>query len=66
MAKQTKSVDLGALQVEMENAAKSLKSAQTTYNKAKEALDRADSHYISTKNALAAGVEQLKAATKIG
>lgn len=66
MAKQTKSVDLGALQVEMENAAKSLKAAQTVFNKAKDALDKADQHYVTTKAALAAGVDQLKAATKVG
>lgn len=62
----TKALDLGTLQSNLEQSASTLKSATTSLNKAKEQHKNADAAYSVAKKALAAGVEQLSEATKVG
>lgn len=64
--KQSKGADLGVLQNEAENAAKVLKGARTAAINAKQAEQKAEEAYGVAQKALAAGVEQVKAATKVG
>ena len=66
MSKQCKSVDLGSLQSEAEGAAKVLKGARTTLANATQAVERAEAAYSVAQNSLKAGVEQVKASTKVG
>lgn len=67
MASNTKKValDMGALQSNLEAAAKNLKSAQAIQAKANDATERAEQDYEAAKKALAAGVAQIMAATKV-
>lgn len=67
MASNTKKValDMGALQSNLEAAAKNLKAAQATQAKANDAAERAEQDYEAAKKALAAGVAQIMAATKV-
>ncbi len=60
-----RSVDLGQLQNEMEAASRQLKAANTILNKAQDAQNSAEGNYHSACKALAAGVLQLTAATKV-
>lgn len=65
--KNTKKValDMGALQSNLEAAAKNLKAAQAIQTKANDAAERAEQDYEAAKKALAAGVAQIMAATKV-
>lgn len=65
MKKQSRSTDLGNLQSDAESAARVLKSARTTLSTAKLAFDRADEAHSVAQKALQAGVEQVKASTKV-
>ena len=65
MKKQNSSTDLGALQSDAESAAKILKGARTVLATSKLAFDRADEAYCVAQKALQAGVEQVKASTKV-
>lgn len=58
-------LDLGQLQDNMEQASKNWKGAHTNMVRSKEAFEKADAAYSNAKNELAAGVDQLKAATKV-
>lgn len=58
-------LDLGALQANLEAASKNLKSAVSAAKKAKEVEERAEADYASAQKALAAGMAQLLAATKV-
>ena len=60
-----RSLDLGQLQTEVENACRSYKAAGTVLAKAQEAFDNAEKNYHSTNKALVAGMAQLTAATKV-
>ena len=60
-----RSLDLGQLQNEVENASKALKAANTVLAKAQEAQERAEAEYHSSTKALTAGVAQLTAATRV-
>lgn len=64
--KHSKSTDLGILQTEAENAARSLKSARTTLTNAKQTVDRAEEAHSVAQKALSLGVEQIKTSTKVG
>lgn len=63
--KQTKALDLGVLQTNLEAATKVLKSANTAAQRANEAATRAEAEYDSAKKALVAGVAQITASTKV-
>lgn len=63
--KQSKSTDLGVLQTEAENAAKRLKGARTVHANAVQALVRAEEAHNVAQKALAAGVAQVSATTKV-
>ncbi len=65
MKKQSSSTDLGVLQADAESAAKVLKSARTVLATSKLAFERADEAYSIAQKALQAGVEQVKASTKV-
>lgn len=67
MASNTKKValDMGALQSNLEAAAKNLKTAQAAQVKANDVAERAEAEYEAAKKALAAGVAQIMAATKV-
>lgn len=58
-------LDLGVLQAEQQSAAKALKAANTAASKANEAQQNAEHEYETAKKALAAGVAQITAATKV-
>lgn len=60
-----KGADLGVLQDEVEKTAKTLKGAKTTLANAKQAVAKAEEAYGNAKKALAAGVEQVSAATNV-
>lgn len=60
-----KSVDLGLLQSSLETHTKTLKAATTTLQRAQDAFARAESEYVVAQKAMAAGVEQVRAATKV-
>lgn len=65
-SKQARGADLGVLQQEVEQAAKSLKGAKTVAANAAQALAKAEDAYGVAQKALAAGVAQVQAATKVG
>jgi len=65
-ARHCKSTDLGCLQLEAEQAAKTLKGAKTALVNAQQAVNRAEEAYANTQKALTIGVEQIKNATKVG
>lgn len=58
-------LDLGVLQSDMEQAARSLKSTTSALLRASEANVQAENAYDVARKALAAGVAQLTAATKV-
>lgn len=58
-------VDLGTLQDGAEKTAKALKAANAALVKAKKAAEDAEAAYNVAQKALAAGVEQLRASTKV-
>lgn len=64
-ARSARGLDLGTLQSEAEKAARNLKAADAAFKRAKEARDRADADHSVAQKALAAGFEQLIAATKV-
>ena len=61
----TRSLDLGKLQDEVELAARTLKAANTALSKAADAQSLAESNHHAAQKAMAAGVAQLTAATKV-
>ena len=61
-----KVMDLGVLQDEAEKAASQLKGAHTAYNNARAAVERAEQAYNVAQKALVLGMEQVKAATRVG
>lgn len=63
--KQTKALDLGALQNNLEAATKAYKTAGTAFARASEAFARSEAEYDSAKKALLAGVAQITASTKV-
>lgn len=65
MANTKKGADLGFLQDEIERTSKTLKGAKTAYINAKQAMEKAEEAYSNAQKALVAGVEQIKAATKV-
>lgn len=66
MAKpQTKALDLGVLQSNLESAARNLKTTTSALLRASEAQVRAEAEYDTAKKALAAGVAQITASTKV-
>jgi outer membrane protein TolC len=65
MASKQKGASLGVLQEEVEAAAKQLKSARTQAANARQAEVKAEQAYDVAQKALAAGVEQVKASTKV-
>lgn len=65
MAKNQKGVDLGVLQNDVEQTSRVLKGARSAFANAKQAVEKAEEAYANAQKALNAGVEQLKAATKI-
>lgn len=66
MAQQkAKSVDLGVLQSEAENAARQLKAANTALSNARATVARAEEAYSVAQKALALGTESVKAATRV-
>ena len=58
-------LDLGALQNEVEQAARNLKAANTALNKATDAQALAEANHHAAQKAMQAGVAQLTAATKV-
>jgi hypothetical protein len=60
-----RSLDLGQLQNEVENASRAFKAAGTILSKAQEAYDNAEKNHHASQKALAAGVAQLLAGTKV-
>lgn len=65
MKSEVKSLDLGKLQSACEVAARTLKAANTTYNRALDARNKAEHDYSVAQKALTAGVEQLRQLTKV-
>lgn len=65
MATTKKGADLGFLQDEVERTAKTLKGAKTAFINAKQAMEKAEESYSNAQKALVAGVEQVKASTKV-
>jgi hypothetical protein len=65
MAAPRKGVDLGQLQENMEVAAKNLTKAGNAYAKAKKVFEDSEEEYQRAKQSLVAGVDQLKASTKV-
>lgn len=63
--KNRKGADLGVLQNEVEQTARVLKGAKTAEANAKQAVAKAEEAYNNAQRALSAGVEQVKAATKV-
>ena len=61
----TGALDLGVLQAELQQAARNLKSTTSALLRASEAQIKAESEYDVAKKALDAGVQQLRAATKV-
>jgi hypothetical protein len=61
----SKCVDLGTLQSNMEVSSRNFKSAATTLKRAQESYNRAEAEYTVANRSLAAGVEQVRAATKV-
>jgi hypothetical protein len=59
------SVDLGTLQGNMEISSRNLKSAATTLKRAQQSYDLAEAEYAVASRSLSAGVEQVRAATKV-
>lgn len=66
MANKGKGADLGVLQQEVEQAAKTLKGAKTALANARQAAEKAEESYAVAQKSLAAGVAQVQAATKVG
>lgn len=60
-----KGTDLGVLQEAAEAAAKSYRLAQQNHNRALDALNKAEAAHQNAQKALAAGLEQVRAATKV-
>lgn len=58
-------LDMGVLQTNMESAARTLKSTTSALLRASEANLRAEADYDVARKALAAGVAQLTASTKV-
>jgi hypothetical protein len=65
MAKANKGVDLGVLQNDVEAASRLFKTARTNAINARQAEVKAEQAYDVAQKAMAAGVEQVKAATKV-
>lgn len=65
MKAQAKGADLGVLQAQMESCAKGYRASITAFKKASDAMNRAEEAYINASKALAAGLEQVKASTKV-
>ena len=61
----SRSLDLGKLQEEVEQASRSLKAANTILQKASDAQALAEANHHAAQKSLAAGVAQLTAATKV-
>lgn len=64
-AKQQKALDMGQLQDNLERATKTYKTARTNLNRASEAHEKAEQEYITAAKALQAGMDQLRASTKV-
>jgi hypothetical protein len=62
---QTNVPTLGVLQTKLETATKTLKAANTAAQKANEAQQRAEADHNVAAKALAAGVAQIVASTKV-
>lgn len=62
---QKKSLDLGALQDQMEKTAREYKAAKTNLQRAHDAYNKAEEAYLVAQKAVAAGVGQLAAQTKV-
>lgn len=58
-------LDLGVLQKNLEQSARQLKATTTALLRASEANVRAEQEYDVAKKALAAGVQQISASTKV-
>lgn len=65
MAIAKKGTDLGALQEQVEQAAKTLKGARTSLANALQAEKKAEEAYSVAQRSLAAGVTTVQAATKV-
>lgn len=63
--KPNKALDLGILQSNLEQAARNLKATTSALLRASEANVRAENEYDTARKALAAGVAQIGAATKV-
>ena len=61
----TKALNMGALQEIAEQAARNYRTAQTVLQRAIEQSNKAESAYNVAQKALSAGVEQLRASTKV-
>lgn len=61
----TRALDLGQLQTQVESTSRTLKAANTTLAKAKEAQHRAEAEYHAVQKSMAAAVEQLTQATRV-
>ena len=65
MKPRQKSLDLGGMQEEVELSTVAFKKALTEYAKAGVTLEAAEIRYLQAQKALSAGVESLRAGTKI-
>lgn len=63
--KKPNALDLGALQLQAEEATAAFKAASAALRKAIEAQERAEAEYYCAQKSLTVGVQQLQAATKV-
>ncbi len=65
MASKSVGLDLGQLQCNLETKTKELKAANTKFKQAKDQQVKAEAEYQVAVKSMDAGMEQLKASTKI-